>query len=88
MAINVIGPSGPLILIHEAHISFQMCRRTFTLVIVWVQHGEPGNMHPCNPNASIMHLHPLKITLLITLDFEFEHPPPMLLVSMVSVLVH
>ena len=44
-------------------------------------------MHPCNSDAQIMHLHPL-ITLLITLDFESKHPPPMLVVGMISVLVY
>ena len=29
MAINVIGPSGPLSLIHEAHISFRSAEVSF-----------------------------------------------------------
>ena len=38
-------------------------------------------------DAWIMHLHPPKFTSLITLTFEFKHPPPMLVVSIVSLLV-
>ena len=28
----------------------------FPPVIVWVWHGEPGNMHPCNSDAQITYL--------------------------------
>ena len=28
----------------------------FPFVIVWVWHGEPGNLHPCNSNAQITYL--------------------------------
>ena len=53
MAINVVGSGNPLSLIHEACISFRKYKSEFPLVIVQLQHGEPGNMHPCNSDAQI-----------------------------------
>ena len=35
------------------NIKFISEHGAFPFVIVWVWHGEPGNLHPCNSNAWI-----------------------------------
>ena len=87
MAINVVGSHDPMSLTHEAHISFRSTKANFH----WSLSGcGEGSLEICTHVILMPELciYIPNLTPFLTLIFESKHPPPMLVIGVVSILVY
>ena len=82
MAINVTGSSGPMSAIpgHEAHVSFRRTEKKKNISISHCPGAAMRSLETCT--------HIIPMPELCDPNFASKQPPPMLVVSVISVLVH